>query len=686
MWRTRVLPVLVASSLLTCVTPEDPRPTEILWDTWGVPHVFAATEADAFRAFGWAQMHSHGDLILRLYGQARGRAAEYWGEEYLDSDRYVRTMGVYRRAGEWYEAQGEEFRRNLDAFAEGLNAYATAHADRIADEVEIVLPVDAVDVLAHAQRVVHFTFVAGPHVVSQARAAAPLGSNAWAIAPSRSASGHAMLLQNPHLPWSDLFLFYEAQITAPGIDAYGCTLVGFPMLAIAFNDHLGWSHTVNTIDAVDLYELTLVDGGYRWDGETKAFETEEQRLRVKRDDGTVEEQTLEIRRSLHGPVVHATAERAVAARVAGLDAPGMLEQWWDMGRATSLAEFEEALSRLQIPMFNVVYADREGHILYVFGGTVPKRSRGDVGYWAGVVPGDTSDALWTEVHPYHELPRALDPETGWLQNANDPPWTATLPGGPRPASHAPYMSPEFLHFRAQQSARLLAEDESVSFEELLADKHSTHVLTADRVLDELVEAARAGDGEVAHRAAEVLEGWDRRVDAESRGAVLFLRWARSVSSDADPFATPWDPDSPLTTPARLRDPEAAVAALVEVAHEVEAAHGSLDVAWGEVHRLRRGGRDLPANGGPGDLGIFRVAHYGPAEGSRQEVVSGDSYYAAIEFGDVVRARVLTAYGNSTQPGSPHVGDQLELFARQEMRPVWRTRDDIEAHLEARQVF
>jgi acyl-homoserine-lactone acylase len=130
-----------------------------------------------------------------------------------------------------------------------------------------------------------------------------VGSNAWAVAPSHSASGNAMLLANPHLPWSDLFVWYEAQLTAPEIDAYGVALVGMPMLAIAFNNNLGWTSTVNTHDGWDAYELTLADGGYLFDGSVRPFETETQTLKVKQADGTQREEKLVVQRSIHGAIV-----------------------------------------------------------------------------------------------------------------------------------------------------------------------------------------------------------------------------------------------------------------------------------------------------------------------------------------------------------------------------------------------
>ncbi len=660
-----------------------PSRTEILWDTWGVPHIYGEDAEGLHYAFGWAQMANHGDLILRLYGQARGRAAEYWGEVYLDDDRFVRTMGVPERAQVWYETQNPAFRTYLDAFARGMNDYAEAHADLIDDEVEVVLPVVPGDLLAHTQRAIHLTFVGGGALQVARRWGAP-GSNAWALAPSRTVDGHAMLRANPHLPWSDLFTWFEAHLTGPGIDAYGAALVGMPTLAIAFNDYLGWTHTVNTFDGVDLYELTLVEDGYAWDGGVQAFETDTATLRIKQEDGTMREEALTIRRSVHGPVLAQRQGQALAVRIAGLDQPDLTDQYWQMMRATNLEAFEAALRRLQMPMFNTIYADRDGHILYHFGGRNPKRASGDWAYWQGLIPGDTSATLWTETHPYDALPRLVDPPSGWVQNANDPPWTSTFPMALDPDDFPSYMAPRHMAFRPQRSVRMVAEDEQISFDELLAYKHSTRMEMADRLLDDLIPAARQHGGALAQKAADVLEQWDRNADAESRGGVLFAAWVQAAGRGI--FETPWREDDPRATPDGLRDPEAAVAALEAAARQVQDNYDALDVPWGEVYRLRYAGHDLPANGGPGGLGIFRVLGFAPDEDHRFRAAFGDSYVALVEFSDPVRARVLLGYGNATQPHSPHRGDQLDLFSRKELRPAWRTRAEIEAHLEKKEVL
>jgi len=663
------------------------KSTEILWDTYGVPHIYSRDTQGLFRAFGWAQMQSHGNLILRLYGQARGRAAEYWGKEYLDSDRWVRTMGVPERAEKWYAAQSKEFRANLDAFAAGINAYAKEHPQLIDNAVETVLPVSGVDILAHCQRVLNFTFVVNPETIAGiANQGKSAGSNGWAIAPSHSASGKAMLLANPHLPWSDLYLWYEAQLTAPEIDAYGATLVGLPVLEIAFNDFLGWTHTVNTHDGWDAYALKLAGDGYFWDGKVKALTTETQSIQVKQDDGTLKSEQLVVQHSLHGPIVSQNDQQAIALRVVGLDQPGALQQWWEMGRAQNLSQFESALKRLQIPMFTVLYADREGHILHLFNGQVPIRSQGDFEAWKDVVPGDTSATLWTKTHPYQDLPRVIDPPSGWLQNANDAPWTTTFPVAINPDDYPAYMAPrKGMSLRSQRSARMLKEDPKISFAEMIDYKHSTHVELADRVLDDLITLARSSETELTQQAADVLAKWDRKADADSRGAVLFATWRQLVDRKRL-FAVPWSQDAPLTTPKGIGDPINAITALTKAAETVRLAYGSLDVAWSQVFRLKSGEVDVPANGADDSLGVFRNVWFAPQSDGRWQAVGGDSFVAAIEFSQPVKARVLTTYGNATQSHSQHRTDQLQLFANKQLRPVWRSRPEIEAHLTERQTF
>jgi acyl-homoserine-lactone acylase len=238
---------------------------------------------------------------------------------------------------------------------------------------------------------------------------------------------------------------------------------------------------------------------------------------------------------------------------------------------------------------------------------------------------------------------------------------------------------------------MLAEDDKITFDELVADAQSTRMELADRILDDLALAVERHGDDAARRAMTTLAHWDRMADNDSQGAVLFAEWVRTMAGgppydDPSFFAVPWDAKRPLETPDGLRDPKAAADALSRAALAVEKTWGHLDIPWGDVYRLRRDGLDLPANGGSGSLGIFRVTGYQKAKDGRYSALGGDSYVAAIEFATPLRAQALLGYGNWSQPGSRHRTDQLKLYSRKELRPVWRTRAEVEAHLESREAF
>lgn len=667
---------------------------EILWDSFGVPHIYAKTEEGGFYGFGYAQAQSHGNLLLRMYGESRARAAEYWGEKYESQDKWLVANDVPARSVLWFKQQTPQMRKNLEAFAAGVNAYAAAHPDKIAPEVKVVLPLKGIDIIAHAQRLMNFGYIASDRkVLADPSINEAGGSNAWAVAPSRSASGKAMLLANPHLPWAPSQLtYYEAQITAPGLAIYGATQVGLPVLRFGFNNDLGFTNTVNTMQGFTSYKLTLEGDGYRFDGKTLPFRSVTKSYKVKQVDGTMKTVSFEQKSTVHGPVFALPdGKTTIALKVAGLDRPGVLEQYLDMGKARDWATFEKALRKMQVVMFNIIYADRAGHILYLDNGLLPKHAGGDLKYWSAPVPGDTSATLWKHVHGYDDMPKLLDPATGFVQNANDPPWLATWPRALDPQSYPAYVAPVGpMSQRAQMSVKLMNQTPKISFDDFVSRKLSTRSLMAERMLPDLLGAARGSNDADVQSAVKLLKAWDHRFEPDSRAALLFETWAGIFApknfTDQSNYAVKWTLDDPLETPRGLKDPVVAVAMLKQAVAKTKELYGAIDRPFGEVSRFHIGGVSVPANGGFGNTGVFRTITWGPMKNGERNPVHGETWVSMVEFGTPMKAVGLMSYGNSSQPGSKHNSDQLPMLADKKFRTLWIDRSDVEQNLEEKNVF
>lgn len=686
----------------------DSSEAEILWDAWGVPHVYAPSDAAAFRAHGWAQMRAHGDLLLRLYGLARAQGAEWWGEKYLESDRLLRRMNVSRRAAAWAAEQPGAMRANLEAFVAGVNAHAEQHPEDVSPEVRPVLPVTVQDLFAHIQRVylVYLT-LGGQRPAGEAyndllpystllpdapqMGTGIAGSNAWAFSGQRTASGHGLLLANPHLYWGDAHTFFEVHLNVAGrLNLYGVAQVGWPVLRYGFGDHLGWAHTVNTLKGWDAFALEEREGGYVLDGEVHPFEVRFESVRVRQADGRVREETLEIRRTLHGPVVaeqggHSVAVRCVGFEVASL--AGLFGQYWAMAHARTLSEFEAALARHQNAMFTVLYADHAGNAAHYFTGLIPKRGAGTWHDWAGTLPGNRRDLIWTDVHDFAELPRLINPPAGFLQNANNPPWLTTLPMALEREAFPAYFAPFVVTPREQRSLRLISALRRVTVEDVARCANDTRSETAERLLPELLAVAQARGSALARQAASVLSRWDRRFASESVGADLFARTLVALGPNRtleNVTARPWSAQEPLDTPSGLKDEDAALRALEEAAASLLREAGTLERPWGTLTRARRGQHEVPGHGHLDPFGVFRVSGFAPGGDGSFDTAFGTTYIAITEFSRPPRAKVLLSYGNSSQPNSPHFGDQLGLFARGALRDALLTRAAVEAQTASRE--
>ena len=704
---------LLVSCVLVCAPGASAQAqTEILWDTWGVPHIYATNAQQAFRAFGYAQMQAHGDLLLKLYAVGRGRAAEVYGVSLAELDASTRTLGTPERGVEWYNLQTPGFKANIDAFVAGINEFAAQHPDRLTPESHAVLPVSGPDVMAHLVRVLT-QFIAAPteclNIPALNLDAQPV-SNGWALGPRRTASGNAMLLANPHLSWANGFQkFFEAQIVAPGVNFTGATLVGVPVPLLGFDDNHGWTHTVSTADGCDVYVLATLGDQYLLDGKLHPFTTSTQTLKIKQPDGSLIDQLITIRRSAHGPVF-SLGGLTVAVRLNGIEVnpiAGLLQQLWEMTLAHNVDQFREALRRNQIPMLYTVYADKDKHTLLAYTSTIPVRPTGDYLFWNSPLPGNTSALIWTDTHPFDDLPITTDPSSGFLQNSNSVPWYMTKPAldpDDFPAYFAPReLTAQFSFARQQRGLKMLQREHSFTIEDLAEATFDTYVETAGRILPDLRSAANHFGGPLAKDAAKVLMKWDRLSEPESQGAALYfafynnwvqLTLAKRMQTDpsfvfslaffggADFFETLWSPNRLLNTPTGIADPALAVQALEMAAQRFVAAGLPLDLPWGAIARFRGGVVDVPGWGGPDPTGVFATIGYSPAPDGALQATSGETFIALVEFGETLNAKVLLSYGNSSRPDSPHNGDQLALLSQKQMRDPWRNKAQVLQHLEA----
>ncbi len=653
-------------------------------DAYGVAHILAQTEEAAAFAHGYVTAEDHLETLARLVLRARGERAAVMGERAASMDFLVRQLGIYEVARERFADLSPLSRAIYEAYAGGYNLYLARHPDRVPTWAT---PISGVDVLAHCRAVLLLDFAfdrtawAEPAPRSETTGS---GSNAWAIGKGRSHSGRGILLANPHLNWEPPTLMQEIHIRVPGvIDVSGATFVGFPFVGIGFNEYLGWSHTVNKCDSDEVYDETLAPQDsthYLYDGEARPLTSRTITIRIKTAGG-VETRSQQMLWSHHGPIIRVANGHAYAFKSANHDVVDFLAEWNAMAKARSLTEFRAALERQALPMFHIVYADRDGNTFYVYNCRVPVKAQPAA---AQTVAGDTSKTEWTRLYRMEELPQVQNPKGGYVQNCNDSPSYVNAEQRIPLGAFERILSNDRVTLRGQISLHMLEADADISLDEVKRYKMNDTVLLAQRVKPPLVAAAKGQviQGTDLSEAAAVLERWDDRTSAQSRGAVLFVRWWEAYSSAARPvFARAWNREHPLETPAGLGDPGQALAALATAAAAVRREYGALDVAWGDVFRLRRGSLDLPISGAPSALGSFRTIAYRRDPDNRWEAVSGDSYVLAVEFTDPPTAYSILAYSASSDPRSTHYSDQSALFARGEFKPAWFTEKDIDAHTE-----
>lgn len=665
---------------------------EVIRTAHGVPHIRARSIRAAAYALAWLQLEDHGPRTALNVLRARGAMGRVFGRDSMESDFVMRRARA--RAIETYPLLEQDTRDYYEGFAAGVNRYVELHGS----EFPLGMPHDftgydvaTMDVglpsLASARRfLARLDSASGGRTANGDAEPTPdpdEGSNAWALAPSRTKSGKAILLRNPHLAWTAGY--YEAHMTVPGVvDFYGDFRIGGPFGVIGgFNRHLGWSTTNNAQDRDEIYALdvdSVAIDHYRFDGATLPLTRELLSVEFRNGPGRSTE-TREVWSTHLGPVIHRANGKIYVLRTAGEGDHRAGEQFLRMMRATSLAEWQEAMRMRARVTSNFTYADRAGNIHYIWNAALPHLPH-PTGGDSLATPARTMRDVWTRYVPFDSLPQFLNPRGGYVHNENDSPHFTNLRQPVDTANAYPNFERPELLLRSQHAIELIGGPGRFSLEDVVKLKHSYRMLLADRVKPDLLAAVRATrpTGEVADAIA-LVERWNNTAAPESRGAALFEVWWQRYAQgrpDSLRFAQVWRASDPMKTPRGLFDPARAAESFAWAVQETARRYGGWDVAWGEVHRVRRGAVDVPVGGCTGALGCFRVLSFGRDEDGKLVANGGDGWVLAVEFGDVPRAYSVLAYGQSPRPESPWHADQAEMFARGELKRVAFTEKDVDA--------
>jgi acyl-homoserine-lactone acylase len=690
-------------------------------DTFGIPHIVADSEEAAAFAFGYAQAEDHAAAIGRRMISARGEEARYFGESGLSNDEAMAQFDNLAEARHGLTRISPLYRRIITAYAAGVNRYVEQHRAELPEWMPVLTPEDVLangrsgaasalagQALARQLRQKYETTTGGEFDAGDPdwHDEAP-GSNAFALSGSRTVSGKPILLGNPHLGWSALY--WEAHVRVPGkIDFYGSTLPGIPVLRAGFNDRLAFVTTNNAPDLDDVYAFQVDASGpdrYQFDGRSMPLTKREVAIAVRGADGGLRNELRQYWNTHLGPVIYRTGTHVFSPKSTRLNAFRYFEGFYLMSKARNLDAWLAALRQNLVPTSNFTYADADGNVLYQWNGQVPVRRNDGTDYRLDVKAESRAD-VWSTLHSVDDLPRLLNPPGGYVQNANNPPQFVSRRDPLDMSGYPSYIERGALALRPQLAIELLESREKFSREDVIRLKYDTRMLLADRVKEDLLAAVAvaselwpvtdtslARDVGAAKEGARILQAWDNRVAAESRGAVLFQRfWDRFSAGVRQPFVLPWQPDDPFQTPRGLDG--RSVDALIGAVRETRQAHGSADVAWGDVNRFRFGDVDLPGDGASGTYGAFRVLRFdqdpdgggrriaGNVGGGRPLVGFGDAWVLLVDFaeGRATGWSVL-AYGQTTHLGSPHSRDQIRIFAAHNLRRAWYTEAEIRANLE-----
>ncbi|RIK72586.1 MAG: hypothetical protein DCC67_19055 [Planctomycetota bacterium] len=688
------------------------RRVTIYRDQFGLAHIIGEDDQSTIFGFGYVQAEDYFWQVEDAYILALGRYSEAHGPKGLNSDLLNRAFEIVPRSQRDFPALDQTSQQLYAAFVSGVNYYLQTHPQTRPRLIKRFEPWHVLAYYRHVALELTFRLTGladdflprrNPHVWAAS------GSNGWAVSGVRTAAGHPMLLASPHMPWFGFSQLMEAHLHSKGgvegqpWNFTGAGFYGSPMPAMGHNDRLGWTLVTNYPDVADLWRVRFSDPSrplaYQYGDDFRLADEWTETIAVRKAGG-VEHRRRVFRKTHHGPIVKDEGGGAMlAAQVSGLFEAVPLRQALRMVKARNLAEFRTALAPMQMLYMNLLYADCDGNIWYLYNGHIPRRNpRFD---WSQPVDGADPAAEWLGVHELDELPQALNPAAGFLQNCNSTPLMVTDGENARAESFPPYMIRDInvRNRRALRSLDILRGMHKATFDDWQAAAFDADVYWARQELPKYaaeLERLRASDPRRAKQVEPYLEhllAWDGRITAESTAAALCTAWYELLYGPGYP--------GEQMRPQFAGRPAEQLAALVRAAETLVDLHGDWRIPYGELYRAQRvtrvadlidarfveSGPSLPAVGGHGPMGVAFTQYFTPSISvplvmtqKRRFALAGASYIGAWEFPpDGARGASVVQFGVSGDPASPHYFDQAKLLSQRKLKTEHFTEQQVLHH-------
>src|SRR3984957_4455154 len=688
---------------------EEARNVTIIRDDWGIAHVYGKSDADAVFGVVYAQGEDDFNRVETNYINAMGRLAEAEGESKIYQDLRMKLFIDPAALQREFTESPAWLQKLMNAFADGLNFYLYKHPDvtpRVIQRFEpwMALSFTEGSIGGDIERVNLSQLEAfyGKGAAKQAlngrpaddQPAEPTGSNGMAIAPSNTAAHHSLLLINPH---TSFFFRSELQmVSEEGLNAYGAVTWGQFFIYQGFNDRTGWMHTSSGVDAVDEYLETVTQKGnaffYKYGNEEKPFAAAQITVKYKTDRG-MEEKLFMVFRTHHGPVVRELNGKWVSIRL--MQEPiKALEQSYTRTKQKDYKSYRETMELKANSSNNTIFADADGDIAYFHGNYIPRR---DTAYdWTKPVDGTTPATEWKGLLTVDETPHLLNPKSGWLYNTNNWPWSAAGASSPKKEDYPPYVENGGESARGLHAIRVLENKKDFTLDSLIAAAFDSYLTWFEKPMPALIKAwdqTPVSDPLKAKTAEQIalLRKWDLRWAVDSVPTSLAVFWGEEIRrrvTGGGRRGGASQEDSITQAPAKEL-----LAALAVASDKLAADFGTWKTPWGDINRFQRVTGDIvqPFNdAGPSIPVEFTSAQYGSLAsfGARAYPgtkkwygTSGNSFVAVVEFGDKVRAKAVTAGGESGHPASKHFNDEATRYATGALRDVYFYRDQLKGHTE-----